>query len=222
MNKKNILCFGDSNTWGFIPTIFDYETFHMERYSRDIRWPGFMQNLLGNDYFVIEEGLNGRTTDVDYPDIPGRSGISYLEPCLYTHSPIDLVIILLGVNDLKLIFNRSIKDISMGLEKLIKIIKNSSYGKDLKSAPEIMIVGPPHLLHEGYLDANNEPVFTGGMAKSNQFHDYFSNLAKDNNCHYINIGNKVKVSKIDGLHLDEVGHAKVGELIASKVKHILK
>ena len=222
MNKKNILCFGDSNTWGFIPTVFDYETFHMERYSRDIRWPGFMQNLLGNDYFVIEEGLNGRTTDVDYPDISGRSGISYLEPCLYTHSPIDLVIILLGVNDLKLIFNRSIKDISMGLEKLIKIIKNSSYGKDLKSAAEIMIVGPPHLLHEGYLDANNEPVFTGGVAKSNQFHDYFSNLAKDNNCHYINLGNKVKVSKVDGLHLDEVGHAKVGKLIASEVKHILK
>ena len=102
---KHILCFGDSNTWGFIPTIFDYETFHMERYSRDLRWPGFMQNLLGNDYFVIEEGLNGRTTNVEYPDIQGRSGTSYLEPCLYTHSPLDLVIILLGVNDLKVIFD---------------------------------------------------------------------------------------------------------------------
>jgi lysophospholipase L1-like esterase len=60
------------------------------------------------------------------------------------------------------------------------------------------------------------------MEKSNQFHDYFSNLARDNNCHYINLGNKVKVSKIDGLHLDELGHAKVGELIASGVKNILE
>ena len=222
MNKKNILCFGDSNTWGFVPIIFDYETFHMERYSRDLRWPGFMQNLLGNDYFVIEEGLNGRTTNVEYPDIKGRSGTSYLEPCLYTHSPLDLVIIFLGVNDLKVIFDRSIKEISLGLEKLIRIINKSTYGKDLKSPPEILVVGPPRLLHEGYLDANNEPVFTGGMEKSNQFHDYFSNLARDNNCHYINLGNKVKVSKIDGLHLDELGHAKVGELIASEVKNILE
>jgi lysophospholipase L1-like esterase len=221
MNKKNILCYGDSNTWGFVPIIFDYETFHMERYSRGLRWPGFMQNLLGNDYFVIEEGLNGRTTDVEYPDILARSGISYLEPCLYSHSPLDLVIILLGVNDLKVIFNRSIKDISVGLEKLIKIIKKSPYGKDLKSAPEILVVGPPHLLHEGYLDADNEPVFTGGMEKSNQFNDDFSNLAKNNNCHYINLGNKVKVSEIDGLHLDKVGHAKVGKLMASAVKNIL-
>ncbi len=220
MNKKNILCFGDSNTWGFVPCVFDYDTFHMERYSRNIRWPGVMQNLLGNDYFIIEEGLNGRTTDIEYPDVKGRSGTSYLEPCLYSHSRVDLVIIQLGINDLKVIFNRNIKAISEGLEKLIKIIRDSSYGKDFKSAPRILIVGPPHLLHEGYLDANNEPVFTGGMKKSNQFHDYFSILAKKSECDYLNLGDKVKVSDLDGLHLDQNGHKKVGILLASAVKSL--
>ena len=112
MKERNILCYGDSNTWGFVPIIFDYETNYMARYSFDKRWTGILQKELGNNYRIIEEGLNGRTTNIDYPDVKGRSGTSYLNPCLYSHAPLDLVIIQLGVNDLKTIFNRTIEDIA--------------------------------------------------------------------------------------------------------------
>ena len=220
MNKKNILCFGDSNTWGFVPSVFDYETFYMERYSKDERWPGVMQKRLGNKFYVIEEGLNGRTTNVEYPDIEGRSGTSYLNPCLYSHAPLDLVVIQLGVNDLKVIFNRSVKEIVGGLEELVKITNDTIYGPHLNGPPKILIVGPPLLLHEGYLDADNELVFVGGVEKSKQFHNYFSELANKKKCFYINLADKVTVSNIDGLHLDSNGHRKVGEILAAYISTI--
>jgi len=220
MNKKNILCFGDSNTWGFVPRVFDYETFYMERYPKDKRWPGVMQKRLGNKFYIIEEGLNGRTTNVEYPDIDGRSGISYLNPCLYSHAPLDLVILQLGINDLKVIFNRSIKQIANGLEELVEIINNTSYGVDLNSPPKILIIGPPLLLHEGYLDADNELVFVGGVEKSKKFHNYFSELANKKKCFYMNLADKVTVSDIDGLHLDSNGHRKVGEVLANYITTI--
>ena len=222
MNKINILCFGDSNTWGFVPCIFDYETFYIERYSKDNRWPGIMQKRLGNKFYVIEEGLNGRTTNVEYLDIQGRSGTSYLNPCLYSHSPLDLVIIQLGVNDLKVTFNRSVKEISDGLESLVEIINNTSYGTNFNGPPKILIVGPPLLLHEGYLDADNNLVFVGGVEKSKQFHYYFSEVANKKKCFYVNLADKVRVSDIDGLHLDINGHKEVGKIMASFVSSIFK
>ena len=120
MKERNILCYGDSNTWGFVPIIFDYETNYMARYSFDKRWTGILQKELGNNYRIIEEGLNGRTTNIDYPDVKGRSGTSYLNPCLYSHAPLDLVIIQLGVNDLKLFLIEPLKTSREGWEKLLK------------------------------------------------------------------------------------------------------
>ena len=101
MSIKNILCFGDSNTWGFVPGAFDPETLYMKRYSILERWPGLLRDMMGADYHIIEEGLNGRTTNVEYPDLSGRSGISYILPCLYSHSPLDLVVLNIGINDIK-------------------------------------------------------------------------------------------------------------------------
>ena len=76
MSVNNILCFGDSNTWGFVPGAFDPKTFYMERYPISKRWPGVMRTILGTGYHVVEEGLNGRTTNVEYPDLAGRSDCS--------------------------------------------------------------------------------------------------------------------------------------------------
>lgn len=97
---STILCHGDSNTWGYVPS-GDY-TKGIERYSRNIRWPGALQSYLGNDYYyIIEEGLNSRTTNIDYQVQPNRNGKTYLPPCLYSHSPINFVILALGGNNLK-------------------------------------------------------------------------------------------------------------------------
>ena len=96
---KNILCYGDSNTWGYIPGSLDFRTMQVKRYEQTVRWTGRLQSLVEGNANIIEEGLNGRTTNIDYKDIPGRNGKTYLLPCLYSHAPLDLVILWLGFND---------------------------------------------------------------------------------------------------------------------------
>ena len=91
---KRILCYGDSNTWGYIAG-------SGKRYPHDVRWTGVVQRELGEGYQVLEEGLVGRTTVFDNPFAPWRNGIDYLMPCLITHKPIDLIIVMLGSNDLR-------------------------------------------------------------------------------------------------------------------------
>src|SRR3954462_1773041 len=97
---KTIVCFGDSNTWGYDPA-------SNGRFGPTNRWTGVLQTALGSDYRVIEEGLNGRTTTVDDPIHDHRNGRHYLPPCLESHAPFDLVTIMLGTNDLKARFNSS-------------------------------------------------------------------------------------------------------------------
>ena len=222
MKSKSVLCFGDSNTWGFIPGRFNPKTLYMERYGIGIRWPSVMGKILGEKYHVIEEGLNGRTTNIEYPDIEGRSGTSYIIPCLYSHSPLDIVILQLGVNDLKIIFNRGIRDIRDGIIEIIDLIQNSIYGPNMQSAPQILLVAPPPLEHEGYKDADNILIFSGGMEKSLQFHRCFYDIAENKNCHYLNLAEHVRYSHLDGLHLDENGHKKTGEILSAQIKKIFR
>jgi lysophospholipase L1-like esterase len=87
---KRILCYGDSNTWGYDPVT-------QERFDKNERWTGQLSQMLGGNYDVIEEGLNGRTTVWDDPIEGYKNGRDYLIPCLESHKPLDLVIILLGL-----------------------------------------------------------------------------------------------------------------------------
>ena len=220
MTMKNILCFGDSNTWGFVPGEFDPETLYMKRYSIRERWPGLLSDILGEDFHIIEEGLNGRTTNVEYPDLSGRSGTSYILPCLYSHSPLDLVILNIGINDIKVIFDRSMIEISKGMAEIIDLIRSTSYGPDMQGQPQILLLSPSALIHEGYVDQNNESAFKGGMEKSLLFNDYYKKLALERDCHYVDLQSVVSYSKIDGLHYDKRGHAVVASIVASKINEI--
>ena len=220
MSIKNILCFGDSNTWGFVPGAFDPETLHLKRYSILERWPGLLREMLGADYHIIEEGLNGRTTNVEYPDLSGRSATSYILPCLYSHCPLDLVIISLGINDIKVIFDRSMMEISEGMAEIIDLIKSTSYGPDMQGPPQILLLSPSALTHEGYVDQNNESAFKGGMEKSLSFNEYYQKIALEKSCHYVNLQSVVNYSEIDGLHYDKRGHAVIASVVASKIKEI--
>ena len=220
MTMKNILCFGDSNTWGFVPGAFDPETLYMKRYSIRERWPGLLSDILGEDFHIIEEGLNGRTTNVEYPDLSGRSGTSYILPCLYSHSPLDLVILNIGINDIKVIFDRSMMEISKGMAEIIDLIRSTSYGPDMQGQPQILLLSPSALIHEGYVDQNNESAFKGGMEKSLLFNDFYKKIALDRDCHYLDLQAVVSYSKIDGLHYDKRGHAVVASSVASKINEI--
>jgi lysophospholipase L1-like esterase len=165
-----VLCYGDSNTWGFDPA-------SLGRCSRDERWPGVLQKALGDKYHVIEEGLGGRTTVWDDPIEGYKNGKEYLIPCLATHQPLDLAIILLGTNDLKKRFSVTAQDIAFGAGVLVDIVNKSGSGQDLK-APKVLLLVPPPL---GKLTDLNE-MFEGGREKSQRFSEHFKNVATTCGC----------------------------------------
>lgn len=219
---KSILCYGDSNTWGYVPGKFDLETQYVERYPRDVRWTGRLQKILGPQYYVIEEGLNGRTTNVDSLDPPDRNGKRYLPPCLYSQAPLDLVVLMLGGNDLKKVYNRSVDDIANGLCELIHIIKSSKFGPDMQSSPEVLLIGYPQLTseHAGAIFGDDH-MFQDGVKISKEFDGRFLEIAKKTGCHYFNMAPYIRFSDIDGVHFDEEAHEIFADKLAPEVVKII-
>lgn len=207
---KTILCYGDSNTWGWNPAT-------MARYGRDARWPGVLRNELGADYLVIEEGLNGRTTVWDDPIEGFKNGAVYLPPCLESHKPLDLVIIMLGSNDLKMRFSLSAYDIAAGVGALVDIVQKSGAGPG-GVAPQILVIVPPPL---GEL-SDFADMFTGGVEKSRQLAVHYQNMAKLFNCALLGAGAIVTSSDIDGVHLEASEHRKLGKAVAAQVRALLE
>jgi len=206
-----VLCYGDSNTYGRDPVT-------KKRLARHIRWPGVLRHELGNDYYVIEEGLNGRTTVWDDP-VRGnakRNGSKYLVPCLESHSPIDLVIIMLGTNDLKARYSVTPYDIAQSLGSLIEIILKSGCGID-DGPPQILILAPPPL---GTLKEWAE-TFSGGVEKSRKLAGYYRSIADQYNCNFFDTSTVIQCSPVDGLHFDPEEHKSLGKAIAEEVKRIL-
>ena len=221
MTQKTVLCYGDSNTWGYVPNA-DY-SLPIARYSRSERWPGIIQALLGNDYYVVEEGLNSRTTNVDYAPPPNRNGKTYLAPCLYSHAPIDLIILALGGNDTKIYFDRTPEQIKNGLAELVDIIQSSNYGALLQSAPKILITTPaiPLPFIENYIDENGIQFLKGAVSKIESLVNLYADLAAKKGCYYLNLSN-IKPSEIDGVHYDKDAHHKCAEMISNKIIEIFE
>jgi lysophospholipase L1-like esterase len=206
---KTILCFGDSNTWGWNPVT-------QARYPRDERWPGVLRRELGDGYLIIEEGLNGRTTVWDDPIEGYKNGKEYLIPCLDTHKPIDLVIIMLGTNDLKMRFSLPACDIAEGAGVLVDVVLKSVAGPG-DSAPMILLIAPPPL---GELSDFAE-TFQGGAAKSKKLAAHFGRVAEERGCPLLDASGVIVSSDIDGVHFDPSEHHKLGVAVASRVKQLL-
>jgi lysophospholipase L1-like esterase len=206
---KTILCYGDSNTWGAIP-----ET--GKRLSIHKRWPGILRKELGEGYWVIEEGLCGRTSIWEDKVCQYRTGRDYLLPCLDTHAPVDLLIIMLGTNDLKTRFQLPAEDIARGMSVLVEMALKSSFGSD-ESAPEVLVIAPP-VIHEV---PGNKVQFVNGVSRSEQFGKLYSEYAKQYDVHFLDAGMCVKSSFVDGIHLDASQHEVLGEKVAEKVRTIL-
>ncbi len=204
-----ILCYGDSNTWGYIPG-------KAERYAADIRWPGVLGRELGEGCHVIEEGLNGRTTVWDDPVEGHKNGKTYLIPCLNSHMPLDLVILMLGTNDLKARYSVPAFDIMLSIGVLVDIIRKSGAGRDGDS-PAVLLVSPPPL---GKLTDFAE-LFEGGTAKSGKLAGYYRQVAEQNGCAFLDAGTIIKSCDIDGVHLLESEHNKLGLKIAQIVKGLV-
>jgi lysophospholipase L1-like esterase len=208
---KNIMCFGDSNTHGFIAA-------SGERYDENTRWTRLLQRHLGIEYYVIEEGLNGRTTVYDDTEIKNTNGKLYLEVCIATHKPLDLVIIMLGTNDTKERFNASPKDIANGMEQLIKILRDPNIYNN-----EILIISPIHI-SDKILDSPYCESFGGlaGAEKSRKLAAEYKELAKKYNCHFMDAANYAKADDKDAIHLDKEGHRALAQAVYQKIKEIEK
>ena len=206
---RTILCYGDSNTHGTMPMP---DLGSMGRYDRQTRWPGQLAALLP-DWQVIEEGLPGRTTVHDDP-IEGahRNGLTVLPAILESHRPIDVVILMLGTNDLKQRFSVNALDIALSLEKLVLAIRGSGCGPD-GAAPGVILVAPPPILEVQDLGV----MFAGGQAKSHDLGPRLAALARALEVPFVDAGSLIGVSEIDGIHYDEPAMAALAQAFAQAV-----
>jgi len=210
-----ILAYGDSNTWGRVPGDNNHA-----RHPENIRWTGFLQKLLGDKYEVIEEGLNGRTTNIDSPDKAGKNGKIYLFSCLESQKPLDIVILALGKNDLKAKFHRTPNDIAQGLEECIEMLKLEGKNREM-NIPKLIILSPGIVEEvERLRFGKNEIDFLGAKEKSKRLPSLYKKIADKNNAVFIDLSKVVKVSDIDGVHLDASEHKKIGELIYKTIRNI--
>lgn len=203
-----ILCFGDSNTWGSQPG-------SGLRYPFRSRWPGVIQAELGQGFVIIEEGRNGRTTDLDDPDQHGCNGRLALQQCLRVHRPLDLVIILLGTNDLKTSFRRSAKQIAQGMSTLGQMVLatcQSSKGM----APILLLVVPPTV--KG--DVHRSGLFQGADTKSAFLADHYRQVAEQLGCEFFDAGAIIQSSLVDGVHWEVEAHQVLGRALAQHVRSL--
>jgi len=209
-----IVCYGDSNTWGAIPMPSRAE---LGRFAPADRWPGALREKLGPSHTVIEEGLNGRTTVHDDPvDGLHKNGARFLPVVLETHAPIDLVIIKLGTNDLKVRFSVSAYDIADGAGHLVDLARASA-NKPGKAPPKVLLVAPAPLVQMGWI----ADMFTGGTEKSKTLGKEYKRVAEDRGVPFLDAGTVVTSSMVDGIHLDKPMQRKLGEAIAAMVPGIL-
>ena len=208
---KTILCYGDSNTWGYNPAT-------KERYGRDERWPGVLRNELGAEYLVIEEGLGGRTTVWDDPIEGYKNGKEYLIPCLETHKPIDLVMIMLGTNDLKKRFSLTAFDIASGAGVLVEIVQKSAAGPD-DQAPKVLLLAPPPLAKLAGTEFAD--MFEDAEEKSKKLSQHYHRVAQELGCELLDTAKVIVSSPVDGIHFEVEEHRKLGKAVAACVRKIL-
>ncbi len=210
MDRKRIVCFGDSLTWGFDP-----ET--RGRLPEDSRWPMVMQAALGGDYAVIEEGQNGRTIATDDPAEGEKNALRYILPCLESHSPLEALIIMLGVNDCKRKFSYAAMDI--GGEMQILLEKVLTYRQYRCERPfQIILVSPPHIsdaIRDSWLGDTFE--YTASKARSQELAAWYGQLAEMYGCAFVNAADHVCVSDADGIHMDAENQRKLGKVMAETV-----
>ncbi|MDW6022854.1 SGNH/GDSL hydrolase family protein [Mesorhizobium sp. BAC0120] len=209
---KTILCYGDSLTWG-------YDAQRLGRHAYEDRWPSILQSELGTAARVIPEGLNGRTTAYDdHLADADRNGVRTLPTLLATHEPLDLVIILLGTNDLKPFICGDAIGIRYGMERLVQLTRNHVYSFDAPP-PAVLVVSPP-LIRETE-NADFAAMFDGGISESKKLAGLYSQIAEQYQCGFFDAGTVAKTTPLDGIHLDAENTRAIGKALAPIVRNIL-
>ncbi|HEU5362585.1 MAG TPA: GDSL-type esterase/lipase family protein [Gaiellaceae bacterium] len=185
---RTLVCFGDSNTWGYVPGS------NGKRFPRELRWPVRLQAALGDEWEVIAEGLNGRTATIERPDSEGRNGLPYLLPCLHSHAPVDVVVIFLGTNDVNFVDDDRV---ARCIARLVRVVRASEAGPDGRSPDALVVCPPPFDGHE------LGPSFAAELdCEVLDLHGIAS----------------YRVAGDDVEHLDEAGHAAVAAAVAERIR----
>lgn len=206
-----ILCFGDSNTWGYKPD-------NTGRFAREERWPTVMGDILGDEYFIIEEGLCGRTTDsprFSGTTSSGASGYSVLSKMVKKYYPFDMIIIMLGTNDLRPDMSHCTREIAENVGSLAKKVLDYEYENGGKT-PAVIIVSPPHVKsgvsssHSAYMFGIKEDA----VVRSKDFAAHYKKIADELGVMFLDAAKYVENSDTDGLHLNDIGHNKLAHVLA--------
>lgn len=205
---KRVLCFGDSNTYGFIPG-------GSGRYSEDVRWTGRLQKKLASEAIVIEEGLCGRTAVFQDELRPARRGVEMLPVLLESHAPLDLVIVMLGTNDCKTVYGASAEVIGKGVDKLIGQIR--SYLPQTK----ILLISPI-LLGDEVWKTEYDPEFSKESVQvSKRLKSVYENIAEKQECLFLAASDVAVASEKDQEHLDEEGHEALADGIYKTIYNVI-
>jgi len=217
---KTIVCYGDSNTWGHRSYRVRQTNPALMRFPWGVRWTSLLQQKLGQDYRVEECGLNGRTTMFDDPLAEDRNGLASINVTLQMHYPVDMVIIMLGTNDVKEFFGMPPYIIARGAGRIIEKIQQGTYGPD-GGVPEILLVAPLKL-NPSVMDGWIAGEFgASSVEKDAQLAGNYAQVAKDLGVHFMNAAEYVTADEGDGVHMNEEGHAVMAEKMFEQVKNIL-
>ncbi|MHC5306877.1 SGNH/GDSL hydrolase family protein [Bartonella sp. LJL80] len=209
---KTVLAFGDSLTWGLHPS-------GLSRHAPSHRWPCVLKTHLPVGIDVIEEGLCGRTTVFDDMTVAEeRNGARVLPTILGSHQPVDLIIIMLGTNDLKSFIAGSAVAASFGMRRLVQIVRSHPYMFDIV-APDILLVAPPHLVESG--NPYSSARFNGALGEAKKLSMLYSDLADELECAFFDAASVAVASPLDGVHLDENNTKAIGKGLAPLVSMIL-
>jgi lysophospholipase L1-like esterase len=206
----NILCYGDSNTFGSNPS--------GGRWPRSVRWTALLQDYLGSEYYIIEEGLGGRNTVFEDPLEPGRNGLALLPVSLMSHRPLDLVVLCLGTNDCKVHFNASPRLIAKGIETLIKTILQFPYGEGY-TVPKVLVVSPIHI----GADIEHSPFASyeqSSYEKSLALAPFLKKVAEAYGCLYLDASMVAEPSAVDQLHMDAQGHENLAKALVPVLQQV--
>jgi lysophospholipase L1-like esterase len=192
---RTVLCFGDSNTWGYVPGSDG------ERFPRETRWPVRLAAALGGEWEVIAEGLNGRTASMDSPTADGRNGLTYLVPCLQSHMPVDILVIYLGTNDVSDRFRLPDADAALAVARLVRAARASEAGPD-GGAPDVLVVAPPPF--EGH-----------------ELGPHYAEICTRLSCSFLDLDGVTRYSDVDPFHLEAGGQAAVATAVEDSLRRML-
>lgn len=219
---KTVLCYGDSNTWGSISS-WEPPQGPSARFDEDTRWGAVMRTALGEKYRVIEEGLCGRTSVYEVPGEEYKNGLPYLLPCLLSHRPLDLVIIMLGSNDVREVFGVTHETLGEGVRKLVRVVKACPTCGTGNVPPKVLLVAPVLITKpEGRQDFYQARGCERAQRLTATFGEVYARVAKEEGCAFFDAKAVAMPAPADGLHMDAASHIRLGRALGGQVKHMLE